>query len=432
MSLLIKGVTSLSKLLIDISKNWGGFKIKNIGTPDNDEDVPRRDTIDGKITTHAAIAAAHHARYTDGEAQTVADTQIAAHAIGAKHRWTLNKLLQGAGAGADPTEIDVSGGGGLGIFGDGSDGDVTIADDTDLARDMFYNSLTVNVTKTLNPKGYRIFVKETLTNNGVISSVGGDGGNGGDGSAGVGGAAGAAGAVSGGSGSLGSGVNGKVGAVGQGGNSNGSEGTIGANQSTPSLGGNGSGGGNGGDTTLPIAHAGGLGAAGGTVAGPTTKDGFKTLPWIIILKELESTIKKVLGGASGGSAGSGANASAASQSASGGGGGSGASGGVIVICAKTIINNGIITCAGGKGGDAGLSWRAAAGNQGAGGSGGGGGGGGGVLIIVYNTVTWGTETVAGGLGGSKSLKAIYGTGVADDGTDGVAGSDGLLIKLANS
>ena len=32
------------------------------------------------IATHTAIAAAHHARYTDGEAQDVADAQIATHA----------------------------------------------------------------------------------------------------------------------------------------------------------------------------------------------------------------------------------------------------------------------------------------------------------------------------------------------------------------
>ncbi|MBM3131956.1 MAG: hypothetical protein FJZ95_02840, partial [Chloroflexi bacterium] len=44
-----------------------------------------------------------------------------------------------------------------GTFGDGSDGDVTISADTDLTRDMYYNTLTVNSTKILSTKGYRIF-----------------------------------------------------------------------------------------------------------------------------------------------------------------------------------------------------------------------------------------------------------------------------------
>ena len=35
------------------------------------------------------------------------DAKITTHETGAKHRWTANKLLKGAGVGADPTEIDV-------------------------------------------------------------------------------------------------------------------------------------------------------------------------------------------------------------------------------------------------------------------------------------------------------------------------------------
>jgi len=36
--------------------------------------------IDTSIGTHAGVADAHHAKYTDGEAQSVADAQIATHA----------------------------------------------------------------------------------------------------------------------------------------------------------------------------------------------------------------------------------------------------------------------------------------------------------------------------------------------------------------
>lgn len=77
-------------------------------------------------------------------------------------------------------------------FGDGSDGDIIISSDTNLTRDMYYNNLTINSTKTLNANGYTIFVKNTLTNNGTITNsflsnggiagtIGlGVGGNGGD------------------------------------------------------------------------------------------------------------------------------------------------------------------------------------------------------------------------------------------------------------
>ena len=60
----------------------------------------------------------------------------------------------------------------IGIYGDGSDGDVTISGDTTLSRDMYYNNLTVNNTKILNTGGFRIFVKNTLANNGEISRAG--------------------------------------------------------------------------------------------------------------------------------------------------------------------------------------------------------------------------------------------------------------------
>ena len=53
--------------------------------------------VNALIAIHAAVATAHQD----------APALITAHGISAKHRWTLNKLLKGAGPGADPTEIDV-------------------------------------------------------------------------------------------------------------------------------------------------------------------------------------------------------------------------------------------------------------------------------------------------------------------------------------
>ena len=48
-----------------------------------------------------------------------------------------------------------------GLFGPGSDGDVTITAPTLLRRDMYYNNLTI--TSTLTPGSFRIFVRNTLT-----------------------------------------------------------------------------------------------------------------------------------------------------------------------------------------------------------------------------------------------------------------------------
>jgi len=54
------------------------------------------------------------------------------------------------------------------IFGSGDDGDVTITSDTSLTEDMYYGNLTVNTGATLNPNGFRVFVKNTLTLTGDI------------------------------------------------------------------------------------------------------------------------------------------------------------------------------------------------------------------------------------------------------------------------
>ncbi len=101
------GITKLSQLEIDTDKDWGTKRIQTLGPPDTGNDAARDDTIDGKIVAHEGDASAHHPRYTDAEADARADAKVATHETGAKHRWTLNKLRKGAGAGADPTEIDV-------------------------------------------------------------------------------------------------------------------------------------------------------------------------------------------------------------------------------------------------------------------------------------------------------------------------------------
>src|SRR3990167_11397550 len=81
-------------------------------------------------------------------------------------------------------------------FGDGSDGDVTITSGTTtLTRDMFYNNLVINSGAILVTASFRVFVKGTLTNNGIIKNNGNAGGNGGTGVTSTQGAGGSAGAA---------------------------------------------------------------------------------------------------------------------------------------------------------------------------------------------------------------------------------------------
>ena len=54
------------------------------------------------------------------------------------------------------------------VYGNGIDGDVVVTTNTAITSDMYYNNLTVNTGVLLNTNGYRIFVKNTLTNNGFI------------------------------------------------------------------------------------------------------------------------------------------------------------------------------------------------------------------------------------------------------------------------
>jgi len=49
------------------------------------------------------------------------------------------------------------------LFGNASDGDVTISSPTTLTRDMYYRNLTVAAGQTLNAGSYRIFVSGTMT-----------------------------------------------------------------------------------------------------------------------------------------------------------------------------------------------------------------------------------------------------------------------------
>lgn len=49
------------------------------------------------------------------------------------------------------------------LFGDGSDGNVTISVSTTLTRDMYYNNLAINDGQKITTAGWKIYVKESLT-----------------------------------------------------------------------------------------------------------------------------------------------------------------------------------------------------------------------------------------------------------------------------
>lgn len=331
------------------------------------------------------------------------------------------------------------------LFGDGSDGDVVISGNTTLTRDMFYDDLTVNVGIILNPAGYRIFVKGTLTNNGSILRTGNSGSVGAAGTQGNSNAAGGAGGTKLAGVTVADGVAGGAGGAGGKGyyySGSPESPTAGAvavtSNSTASIGVNGTSGAAGGaggngdlTPTTGEGQAGGVTGTGGTATTPTT-------PLYYILGAIQQyqvtagTITQYLsssqsaGGSGGGGAG-GDNPNGQEAGAGGGGGGAGGSGGVIAIYANTIVNSatGIIAALGGAGANGGLGGTTSHDSGrvlgGGGGGGGGAGGSGGVIVILTQSYTnLGTVSVAGGAGGTG---AAGGTG-KNGGTNGATGSNG--------
>jgi hypothetical protein len=296
-------------------------------------------------------------------------------------------------------------------FGDASDGSATISVNTTLSADKYYSDLTINTGVTLNPGGYRIFVKGTLTLNGTakIARNGNNGGNGGTTVAGgtAGGTAGAALA----DGYLKGSVAGAAGASSIGrDNASGLGGVAGTNTSN-SLGSNGAASGN---SNNGVSAGGASGVSGGTATASNVKlIANWHLATLLDVSSSGSTVKfdNSAGAAGGASGGGGAGASGAS------GGGGASSGGVIAIYARNIIigASASITAIGGNGGAGGL------GNVNNGAGGGGGGGNGGIIILIYNTISnAGTLTVTAGTGGTGGASGASGTATA--GANGTAGT----------
>jgi hypothetical protein len=253
-----------------------------------------------------------------------------------------------------------------------TDGDVVINVDTTLFRDMYYNSLTINLGATLFTNGFKVLAKQSIVNNGNINREGNNASGitagaalvlGTVGNSAAGGAGGAAAGVAGGA--VASGLGGSGGAGGAG--------------------------------------SGGAGGAAGVVTTVAVNNGgvelFQTPRQASVGRDL--TGANVLGGGGGGGGGG--------DGTAGGGGGGG--GGHLILITRSLTGTGTISAKGGNGG------TPAAGNRG-----GGGGGGGGIIVTLTEndtTLTSLTFNVSGGLGGSGT-----GTGVT-----GNVGSNGRIYRV---
>jgi hypothetical protein len=244
------------------------------------------------------------------------------------------------------------------LFGDASDGNVTLGSDSALSRDMFYDTLDL-AGFSLHANGFRIFARSLAMNGGTIHCNG----------------------QTGGSGSVSGGAGGAAGSLG-GGKSFSLSGLPALSDTVVGFGGNG---GSGGGTSFNAPNPAPANAMDPTRGGP------RTVTHAVLGATLNGTVK-------GGAAGSGGVGDGSSASLSAGGGG----GGVIVVAALEVVGPGIIQARGGNGGSP------------TGGTCGGtaGGGGGGVIFLVHGGALPGSISldVAGGAPGTTVRTTIDGTG----------------------
>jgi len=369
------------------------------------------------------------------------------------------------------------------IYGDGSDGNVTINANTTLTADMFYDNLTIDATYKLDTGGFRVFVADTLTINGRLTNTatqGTSGTNGGGGASGAGGGGGTGG--SGGPGgaagvttstnTVSNGVAsaaGSAGGAGGGFSNNGTAGTAGVNGtnlganavgSSGVAGEQGGAGGDGGDGPGPLGGNGavaGAASTGGTATAAVsgvrhTANAAIMIDTVATYAQYRSSASS--GSGSGGGGGGGGAVSGLGKGGGGGGGGgaggTGGVGGIVMVAAKDIVIGaaGTMNANGGDGGDGGDGGGGGNGDPvftpcGGGGGGGGGAGGsggvGGVLVYIYQTLSNSGTIEAASNGGAAGAKGTggAGTGGAANGDDGVAGtagaeSAGVVIALIQS
>lgn len=297
------------------------------------------------------------------------------------------------------------------IFGDGSDGDVTVTYPTSIMRDMYYNNLTVTGGGLIRTNGQKIFVRDTLSivsnlNQHCINANGQNAINPPD--------------LQPGLGTTGGGDNSGIQTCGSG--TNGGDGshwvqlfeeegsTNPVTNCLPTLYSNGGSGGNGGENGLHILQ----GSTGSITSGHRKICNF--FPEL-----LTQGFQQIHGGGGGGG---GVGGHGTQPTIGGGGGGGGAGGGVIAIFANKININETtisptISVNGGCGASATSSYSIVENGYGAGG---GGGGGGGFIYITYGSL-------ANSTGSYNLLSANGGSGGnGADGTDinlfGIGGSGG--------
>jgi hypothetical protein len=254
--------------------------------------------------------------------------------------------------------------GNIGFYPSATDGNATIASDTTLLRDMYYDNLTINFGATLYTNGFRIFAKTAIINNGVIDRSGLN----------ASGTAATSGLISG------------TTSAGTAGGAGGAAAGAAGGTSATSLGGSGGAGG--------LGSGGAGGAAGTNTLNTAAAGGVETFQNVDRAREGRNLTAAVITGGAGGGGGGG-------DGTAGGAGGGG--GGIIVIMSPSITGTGAINAKGGNGASpAGFTT----------GRGGGGGAGGGVIACISEndvTATSLTLSVAGGLGASGAGTGVTGS-----------------------
>lgn len=278
-----------------------------------------------------------------------------------------------------------SGGSSLFFFGDGSDGNELLEEDTELWEHKYYENLTIEEGVHLFTRGFKIHVSGTLTNHGIIHFNGRD-------------------ALD----SIGDEVGWSGGNDGGGmvawDTAEGADGSLESGNEAPhkELGAYAASGGQGGEGAF---SSGGSGEGENTFIGERYYRSFTSLMSGLSDGATHWNGPRVLRGGMGGGGGSGDGVSAA-----GGSGGSGA--GVVWIAARYVQGYGNLEAIGGRGG--------AAGGTDAGG--GGGGGGGVIYLLTTSAIHDFTTDVSGGTGGA---------GGGGSGANGDDGDDGFMIFLGS-
>lgn len=307
--------------------------------------------------------------------------QVPTPTSGSLYSRTDGSLWENVGGG-DTNWINTHASGDSDIFGDGSDGDLSVAGVTVETKtsDPYYNNLSIGAAGTYFPVSRRVFVRGTLTiaAGGLINAAG---------NAAVGSAGGTAGTGN----TL---VNGVAGGAGQA-----AAGAVGSSQAVqrgipPSPHGHGGGGG---------AGSGGAGGLGGTItAYQTTTSGSRSA--LIAALAGGFAAPGIATAAIGNAAGCGGGGGGGNGVAAGGGGGGG--GQQVLLIARRVITAGAlpISAVGGAG----------AAGPGADRGGGGGGGGGNIIIVTKQYV------------GTALTEAIHAAGGAPGASGGGAGVIGTV------